>query len=237
MALVKNLINQAFAQIGSISDDEEADGTDGALGVQILNQIINQANVEQLFPFMNTVTSFTVTTLKNEYTIGDLGDISADRPEYISRILSASSSGASLCPVRQMDLADLLQYVSPSSSGSPSFFAYNAEYPEGKIYFDKSPSVGSILTMVYTKGFPVVTIDTDLTTVPPKYDAFIVASLSRLLAVHKKRPAEIVANMDKLYQGSKQYILNSNARSQVPTMSIIGMYPNARRSFLEGTRY
>lgn len=235
MALVKNLINQAYAQIGIISDDEEADGTDGALGVQILNQIINQANVEQLFPFMQTVTTYTFVASQASYTIGASGaDITAERPEYISRIFSYSSATSNPWPVKQLDLADLLGYVSPNSSGTPDYFAYNADYPNGVIYFDRMPTVGNLVKMVYTKAFPTVTIDDDLTTIPPKYDSFIVASLAQRLSVHKKRPPEIVSNCQTLFQTARQYILTSNSRSQIGHLSFVSPLCSNGRTFLEG---
>ena len=50
-AIIRNIINQAYQLPGIISADEVADGTDSALALIKLNELLGQLNIDGLFPF------------------------------------------------------------------------------------------------------------------------------------------------------------------------------------------
>jgi len=235
MALVKNLINQAYAQIRVIDDGEEADGLDAATGVTLLNQILAQANSDQLFPFFQVVLSYPIAVSGSNLTIGagiaPAANIPALRPEFVNRVLYTAPGGSMPMTLNRLDVPDLLGRSSTVSGAHPQCFAYNAGYPNGTLMFDHPLNGTGTLTIVYMQEIPAVTMDTDLTTVPPKYDDFLVCSLARRLAVRKARPPEIVANADSLYNSAKSFIVSSNGRSQVPTLQEWGSKGSLRDNF------
>jgi len=220
MALVKDLINQAYSQIRVIDDGDEADGVDAAVGVTLLNQILAQANSDQLFPFLQTILSYPIMVSSNTLTIGagtPTANVVGVRPEIVSRILYTAPAATQGVQLRRMELSDLFAR-SKTTAGDPTCFAYNPGYPNGSLIFDRPLVSGTgTLTIIYIQGLSAVTISSDLTTVPPKYDDFLVCSLARRLAVRKMRPPEVVANADSLYNSAKEYILSSNGKLVVPT--------------------
>ena len=222
MALVKNLINQAYAQIRVIDDGDEADGVDAAVGVTLLNQILAQANSDQLFPFFQVVLSYPIGVSSQSVTIGagsaPVADIPALRPEFVNRVLYTAPGGSMPTTLNRLDIPDLLGRSSTVAGAHPSCFAYNAGYPNGTLIFDHPLNGTGTLTIVHMQELPAVDINSDLTTIPPKYDDYLVSALARRLAVRKMRPPEVVANCDSLYEAAKSFIVSSNGRSQVPTL-------------------
>jgi hypothetical protein len=220
MAIVKNLINQAYAAIASIDDGEEADGVDSQLAITLLNQVLAQANADQIFPHLQAVVPFTVNGAQS-YTIGagtPAADIVAPRPEFINAITYKTSADATPTPVWRVDVPELYAIIR-TNSGTPKNFCYNAGYPNGTITFDVPPLGGQIV-IVYMQEIPAITDQNEvLSSIPPKYDDFIVNALARRLAVHKRRPPEIVTNLDSLYYSALHFIQSTNGRAQVPTLS------------------
>lgn len=229
MAVIKTLVKQAYASIGSIDDGEEVSGTEGSLAVLMLNQIIAQANSDQIFPPEQAIITHTLNGSPS-YTIGENGDIDAPRPEYIDRIIYYSNASDPQ-DLWRLDLPDLIARTD-GSTGDPEYWAYAQGYPLGTIYFD-TLSAGTI-KVIYAKEIPPITsLNDNLTTLPPKYDSYLVAALARALAVHKRRPTEVIANLDSLYYQAKDFIINSNGRQQVPTLSDFA----GRRGSVNGSRF
>jgi hypothetical protein len=222
--LVRQVINQAYQLAGVLDSDETADGSDGALAVQSLNELIGQLNIDQLLPFSQQVETYTVATNKNAYTIGldtsiTTPDILATSPSYVERILYQTSSNTRPMNIQGIDLPDLLSVANSQLMSTPSCFAVNETYPNSTIYFDCSLVPGCILTIVYNKAFPEYNIN-DTISAPSAFSELFVTGLSRKLCVLKKMPAETLQSIDILWKEAKSRIQRNNGRRQTPLMNM-----------------
>lgn len=212
-----------------IDDGEEAEGVDAQLCLRLLNQVLGSANSQQLFPHLQTVVDSTIA--KQDLTIGtDISnDIVSPRPDLINRITFVV--GGSPYELSRLDVPDLYARRLDNQSGSPSFFAYNAGYPNGTILLDRIPS-GGLLRIIYMADVSVANIDDDLSHIPPKYEDYLVTQLARRLSVHKNRPPEIVSNIDRLATYALSAIKSSNSVAQTVTIDDFTRSRVHRNSFL-----
>ena len=227
-AIIRNIVNQAYQLSGIISIDEEADGTDSAMAVIKLNELLAQLNVEQLFPYSRKIINYTITGAKPFYTIGtDLvltADIAEERPCFINRMTYRYTSQSIPMCVQQIDLPDLLERQrSLGATGTPIYFATNPTYPLTEIYFDIIPTTGSILQIIYNAPIPQITINSTLA-VPPEYNDVMVTGLARKLAVLKQMPVESITNIDLLWKEAISRVKDNNSRNQGPILDIQGGY-------------
>lgn len=227
-AIIRNIVNQAFQLPGIIAADEQADGTDTALALIKLNELLGQLNTDQLFPYSQKIVTYTIPTPKLSYTLGidtpSTADIADERPCFINRILYQTNSNSSPVNVQQLDLPDLLtRQRALMAIGSPCYFAVNNGYPLVTIHLDCRPQAGSVFQIVYNASIPQVTIN-DTLAIPPEYNDVLVVGLARKLAVMKQMPAETITQMDVLWKESINRIERSNSRHQIPVLDLSGRY-------------
>jgi hypothetical protein len=218
---VQSLVTIAFQQPGIIQPEEELDGDNGILGVTLLNNIVAQLNVDQMFPFSRMVYDFVGYAPKNSYTIGiDLpaADIPIVRPAFVNRCLYFPTGNTMPMNVQQVDLPDLLyRRRTISAIGSPMYFAVDGGYPLTTLYFDIKPQQGSQFTFIMNKPIPEVGID-DTLMVPPEYSDILICALARRASVVRQMPTDTQANMEALYNEALQRIRTMNGRSQLPLL-------------------
>jgi hypothetical protein len=137
---IRSVVNQAFQLPGIIALEEVASGTEAAMAVMKLNDIVAQANLDQMFPFTRKVVNVIGLPAQNTYTMGltsPASDIAETRPSFINRLLYYPSINSMPMNVQQVDLPDLLfRRRSIQSTGSPMYFAEDGGYPSIKIYFE-----------------------------------------------------------------------------------------------------
>ena len=230
-AIIRDIINQSAQLSGIIASDEVLDGTDSALAIIKLNEILAQLNVDQLFPYSRKVVSYQIANPKLKYSFGvdnpSTADIVEERPCYINRILFQYQNTSSPLNVQQLDLPDLLlRQSSINAIGSPSCFAVNPLFPLVDLYFDCKPQAGSTISIVYNASIPTVTIN-DTLAIPPEYNSVLVTGLGRELCVLKQMPNETLTNVDVLYKAAINRVMANNARNQLPVLDLGGYNNNA----------
>lgn len=232
---IRSVVNQAYQLPGIIALEEVASGTESAMAVMKLNDIVAQANLDQLFPFTRKVVSVSNPVAKNTYTIGLVNaplvaDIAETRPSFINRLLYYPSVNSMPMNVQQVDLPDLLfRRRSIQSTGSPMYFAEDGGYPLTTIYFDIRPQAGSSWTLVYNEPIPAVTIASQLD-IPPEYTDLLVCSLAKRVAILKQMPTDTLQTMDMLYKESVLRVKRSNARLQIPLLDDLSGASSYRQS-------
>jgi len=218
MAIIRNIVNQAFQLPGIIAADEVAEGTDTALAVIKLNELLAQLNTEALFPFSRKIITHTVTQSKEKYTIGAVdADIIDERPVFINRIMVFTSAASNPLNVQQLDISDLLSRQLNTIQGLPSFFAVNPLYPLAEIYFDIKPLAGYLLRIVYNAAIPEVTIDSTLN-IPHEYNDVLVTGLARKLCVLKQVDDGNTSLVSTLYKEAIGRVMAANERNQIPVL-------------------
>jgi len=191
------------------------------MAVMKLNDIVAQANLDQMFPFTRKVVNVIGLPAQNTYTMGltsPASDIAETRPSFINRLLYYPSINSMPMNVQQVDLPDLLfRRRSTQSTGSPMYFAEDGGYPSIKIYFDIKPQLGSSWNIVYNEPIPEVTIATQLE-IPPEYTDLLVCSLAKRMAILKQMPSDTLQTMDMLYKESVLRVKRNNGRLQIPLL-------------------
>lgn len=219
---IRSVVNQAYQLTGIIALDEVASGTQAQMAILKLNELIAQANEDQLLPFSRKIVTKQVSTSQNSYSIGLNGLVTADipdvRPVYINRILYYPSVNSAPMNVQLCDLPDLItRRKTASAVGSPMYYAIDGAYPLCNIYFDIKPQQGSSFTLIYNEPIPDVTISSDAP-IPPEYTGFFIAYLAKHLSVILQMPSDTQANMDALYRDASSRITKANGRSQLPIL-------------------
>ena len=219
---VQAIVTTAFQQPGIIQPEEELDADNGLLGVTLLNNIVAQLNVDQLFPFSRKVFDFVCAQSQNSYSIGIdsplTSDIHTDRPAFVNRCLYFPAGNSMPMNVQQVDLPDLLfRRKTLQASGSPLYFAIDGAYPLSNIYFDIKPQVNSYITLVMNKAIPIVSINDNLQC-PPEYSDLLICALARRASVVRQMPTDTQANMEALYNESLNRIRSMNSRLQIPLL-------------------
>lgn len=215
MINIRALIQESYQCAGVLDDLTAVEGNDANLGLVTVNEILAQLNIEQLFPFQQTVYEHTNVTSAVSYTIGATATIATDRPSFINRIYYQYNPQTIPLDVAQMSVTSLISFKRPVGQGRPSFFGYNPQYPDGLIMFDIAPINGSTLIICYTKAIPQVTIN-DVVSIPLEYNELIKYALARKLAQRKMMPEGVIANCDVMYKECKKRIETMNSRGQVP---------------------
>ncbi len=213
MLNVRNLVVDSFKMIGEIGDQEALDGTRTLVGIQLLNELISQLNLDNYFAFTMQNHEYVVTEAKKDYTIGvpttsaDTTDINIDRPANITRLYIKSQGQESILgESMQVSLQDLPLFDN-SSTSAPCAFAYQSTYPFSKLVFNSKPVVGQKIVMVFPKQLPQLTVN-DVAEIPYEYEPALKYGLSYLLAKRYGNPPEVIADMkglrDEAYTNIKE---------------------------------
>ena len=234
---IRSVVNQAFQLPGIIDIEEVATGTEAIMAVMKLNDIVAQANLDQLFPFTRKVVTAVGLPAQNTYTIGLItdplatpADIAETRPSFINRILYYPTINSMPMNVQQVDLPDLLfRRRSIQAQGTPMYFAEDGGYPLTKIYFDIKPQLGSQWAIIYNEPIPAVNIATQLE-IPPEYTDLLVCALAKRLAVLRQMPGDTMQAMDMLYKEAVSRVNRNNGRLQIPLLDDLSGASNYRAS-------
>jgi hypothetical protein len=212
--------------IGDISDNEALDGTRSSTGLQLLNSVISQKNLEEFFAFMIDTVAYTPLASQYEYTIGRTNvanptvDIDADRPSKLLRVYtryrpSGSVSGEIMLVAPQ----DLMMFRQDSVS-LPTRCAYESAYPHAKIVFNTQLDTNYELVLNYSRNLPSVAFNDDLE-VPPEYEPSLKYSLAYLLANRYGKDDAIKYSMKELRNEAEAGI-RSNTAAKTPLMAHFG---------------
>ena len=144
MLNIRNVVVDAFKMIGEIGDAEALDGTRSVVGLQLLNEQINQLNLDNYFAFTIQNVEFSPSASQLKYSIGvnnraipstSATEINADRPSNIMRMyITESGSNTTNSEVEQVAPQDLALFKSDGGS-IPQYFTYRSNYPLGEIEF------------------------------------------------------------------------------------------------------
>lgn len=241
---IKSILSQAhqLAQITSREFSQEPTGTQYAMSLIDLNNLVAQLNEDQLLPFSRKIVPYVIASAKESYSIGidaddalNLADIPYDRPCFINSILLRTSSTAQPYKIRQISLVDLRERMSGTSTGVPAFFAVDGEYPLTNIYFDIKPQAGYILEIIYNKSIPKFGLN-DTLAMPPDFNDLLVCAVACRLTASAN--AVLHDRLMQMKDEAIERIKSANSRTQVPLqetiMSAVGSADYGLTRFLTG---
>ena len=216
MLNVRNLVVDSFKMLGDIGDSESLDGTRASVGVQLLNEIISQLNLENYFSFNRQNITLQPTQSKSVYSIGLASidpnvDINADRPSNILRAYGKDSgSNTTQYELEQVSPEDLPLFEIDAVS-LPQYFSYLSSYPIGNIKLNCSLASSYEITFVYSVPLPIMEIN-DVLSIPYEYEPALKHCLSYLLAIRYGKPSEVIAGASALKQESLEKIRANTIR-------------------------
>ena len=217
MLNVRKVIVDAFKMIGEIGEAESLDGTRTAIGENLLNEIVSQYNLKNLFAFTYQTIKFTPSFISDEYSIGipsvdfpDV-DINADRPANILRAYVKNTNSKSTdIELNQVSIQDLPLFESEGIS-LPSYFSYVSNYPIGKIKLNTSLAANYDIILCYSTPIPQLKVN-DKALIPPEYEPALKYTLAHLVAKRYGKPIQVIADM-------KELMLNAVAAIEQNTMN------------------
>jgi len=175
-----DIIKQAFKKIGVLASDSTLSADDANDAKRMLNQMLDYWSIEGLMCYCFINDSYTLTSTKADYTIGDGGNIDTDRP---NKIESATINNGTSDYLLEIVTNEQYQGIYDKTlSGTPTKLLYNPEYPLGKLYFWPTPDsayTGTISSKTRLSQLSNLAEDIAL---PEGYEIAIIYNLAILLA-------------------------------------------------------
>lgn len=146
----QTLITNAFQSINVYAAGQSLASTDSAVGLSVLNMLLDEWANENIFVQQYTATAITLSSAKASYTIGPVGaDVTAPRPSNIeygpgaaSVVVSATTTAVNV--VSQIEWASIYS-ISPGV-GTPDTLFYDPTYPKGTLNVSPTPNAVGTLT-------------------------------------------------------------------------------------------
>lgn len=229
MLNVRNTIADAYR---IALNSETTDATEYNIGLDEINDVIYQLNIEHYLTFTRTEVDFITSGGKLEFTIGTSGcDITADRPVAITAAYIRANESSIFQDLTQVSIEDLYKFRrSNAASGLPSFFAYDPKFPNGTIKFDVNIQGGATVTLVYDKEFPELELNDKVTTIPNEYNDLIKNMLAESLMVRNKIDTTQVSTR---INDTKVKIKRKIAQNKRRTWATLNNYQRTNSSFFD----
>ena len=220
---VRNIIVDAYKTIGEIGDQEALDGTRAQVGLDLLNELVSDLNLENYFAFTTQTITYSPSVAQSSYTIGvntgtastSAVDIDADRPANIQRIYLKNRGTASIySEINQIGTQDIPLFMVEGTS-APTYCAYRSNYPLGVIEFNCSVGSDYDIQMIYSKPIPRFNFNDELE-IPYEYSPALKYALAYLLAKRYGNPTEVINDMRELRTEYLQKIKDNTQRKANP---------------------
>lgn len=183
MSTVADLITESLQRIGVLAASETATSGDMTLCFNVLNQLISGWQTERLTIYSPVRTTWTITSGNPTYTIGvGSTDINVARPVFIDRVnfIDTSQTPDLELPLRMLtDTEYDLIPLKDLTSVLPSVVYYNPTYPLGTLTLYPTPTSSTLSGAIYIPtAVPQFTATSDVVSLPPGYQRFIVTNLA-----------------------------------------------------------
>lgn len=188
---VRTILQDSFEQIKVYAPGVALGAADGARGLSLLNQFLDELSNESLACYANIEQSFTLTIGKSVYTIGTGGFINQSRPLEITigpgtaYLMDANNIRYGIDVVEQDQWNQIALLT--ESSNLPYLMFYDPQYPLGIINIFPVPSAANTVyfdSRLQLSDMP--SLDTPFS-LPPGYMSMIKNNLSvRLWSYYKQ---------------------------------------------------
>ena len=167
-----DLIASSLRLIGVLASGENATGAEGADGLTILNQLLDEWNSERLIVFTINRQTFSLTVNQQDYTMGTGGNFNVARPQRIERASIIQLSNPAQPLELQIEILDAQGWqripVKNIASTLPRVVYINYGFPLITLSYWSIPNV-AVDTALYTwTALAAFDLTTDRT-FPPAY--------------------------------------------------------------------
>jgi len=220
MTTALNIVKLSLKMLSVLGRGESLNAEESADALQVLNNMLGSWSAEGGLVFHNTNETFNVNGAAS-YTIGTGADFNTSRP---MRIVSAYiSDGNADTPLERMDVSQYNDVADKDLTGRSYAYYYDANFPEGRIYFYPIPSGAYTVTLFMVKRLTEFAALNTPYSFPPEYQDAIVKNLMINLAPYYS--IEPTPNQIRLARDAKSVILTSvganenNEASQDPALT------------------
>jgi len=205
----RKIIESALKKANILGVGENLSAEDASDALFELNAMIDSWSVEGGLIYNETIETFPLDGSVS-YTIGNGADFDTDKPYEISAV--TVTNGTTDYNLEDYDQEQYANISNKDSSGTPTNYYYNNNFPLATIFMYPRPSNVSTITIY---SFKPLTTFADLSTsvsIPKGYEGAIVYNLAvRLAPNYGKEVAVSVSDIAKQYKGT---IFASNERNE-----------------------
>ncbi len=193
MATTANTIVNDAWELNGVSSPS---ATRQVQGLRYLNDMLSGWAVEQLTIPYNTVETFSTVVGQGTYTIGESGspDKNTVRPIDIADSMYINDSSGTSYRVFKIAKFQYNDISTKGADGRPAKFAYEPEYPNGKIYFSSEPEAVETVTIDAIKQITEFAALATSFSLPPEYKKILKYNLAVDLSplIGNELPASVV---------------------------------------------
>lgn len=216
MTTANELISGALRAITSITPGEAIPGSEADNALTILNRMLKMWSAQGFMIPFRTLESFALTIGKASYTIGQSGspDFNTVRPDQVTFVFRRDSANQDY----EIDPYTKEQYnrvFLKSLSGTPDFYYYDPQYPNGTIYLVDAPSAADTLFIESLKPINQFATLQTVMLLPGEYEEAIVYLLAQRLA--PEYGASISPEVADLIKQAQMFIKSKNAVRKAAT--------------------
>lgn len=193
MTTAADLIAGALRALNRIGVNETPSNEAYAAGLSTLNMMLDTFALKQLFIYVTTQNTKTLTTGTASYTIGSGADIDATRPTRIAGAFIRDDGYD--YEIDQISEDEYRRIVSKTTSGRPQKLWYKPSYANGYLYLYPTPDAAYALHIDCITPFTAFSGITSSVSFPPGYVEALKYNLAiRLAPDHGiSAPGEVVA--------------------------------------------
>jgi hypothetical protein len=220
MLNIKNLIIDAYRTASIVGEISVPNGAQTNVGINELNDVIYQCNLNNYLPFTRTTISQVITTPKDTYTIGLSGcDITNETPVLVSKVYFRNSSTSLLTELKRVSYESIFGFKSvATANGTPCLFSYDRTWPNGRFVYDINPSAGSNLVIIFNTPIQEVTIN-DIIDIPNEYNDLFKNMLAVVLMNRYKVDPQAIAMIQRNVDATLNGITSRNNIDKIITYS------------------
>lgn len=209
MTTVRDIITDALNDIGVIAHNETPSAEDIALGLRVLNRMIDTWQTEELLIYNVVNQVFPFVAGQQSYTVGTGGDFNIPRPVNIQRAYARDTQGNDY-PIEIVNVDEwssiTVKYISTTI---PCFMYDNNDIPLKSLYFWPKPSDASWSVSLWYWGLiQSFSNVSDVIVLPPGYEKMIEYNLAVELA--PKFSSAISDDIKQLAISSKAQVKRGN---------------------------
>ena len=194
MADLREISTDALIELGVLAAGEVMDADQSSLAVRAANRMLDVWAAKRLMIYSpNVLTTWTIVSGTQSYTVGTGGTINMARPDFINdvKFRDTSSTPNVDYPMRKYEDADWQRVTLKTMTAVwPQAWYYNPTYPLGALTLWPVPTSGTLTGLLWAPQ--AITQFTDINTsfdLPPGYrEAFVTNLAVRLAPAYTKQP-------------------------------------------------
>lgn len=234
MPQAATLISDALGLLGVVDPVESIEPEDTALGLRVLNRLIDALNAEQSLLYAVEYATFTLPASTTSRTIGPTGDITLSRPLRVETGGYASISGVDY-PISVLTREQYAEVcIKSTTSVAPAGVYMQASSPNCTLFFVLPVGTAVTINLPFAVKLSTFAASTTSVTLPEGYESLFVHELAMKLSPYYQSPV----SPDIRAEAARMRRVLKRQNSQVPqlqtdlplpsgtlTSADLGLYP------------